>query len=106
MPETEREASKLTQMKRGTLGREITLEEIVDTAFDLKSNTASGSDWILSSDIQVPLETNIPSENWKNVEIINFVHKVIKNVWDEEKVPEGLKEVIIRPFLKNADMDA
>ena len=55
-----------------TLDRPITMEELVDAAFALKSNTASGRDSILSRDIIELLDTRKASEKWKNVEILKF----------------------------------
>ena len=94
-----------SEMQKETLDKQITIEEIVEAAFALKTNTAAGSDSILSSDIQVLLETSIGSEKWKNIEILKFLQKMINKLWDAEKVPEGLKEIVIRPFLKKTDKD-
>ena len=58
----------------------------------------------MSSDIIELLDTSIDSENWKTVEVFEFLHKMIQKFWKEEKVPEKFKEIIIRPFI-NADRD-
>ena len=51
------------------------------------------------------LETDIPSENWKNVEILKFVQRMLQNLWKLEKVSDDFKEIIIKPFLKSTDKD-
>ena len=60
----------------------------------------------MSNDLLELLDTNKDSENWKNVEIIKFIHKMLQNLWETEKVPESFKETILRPFLKNKDKDS
>ena len=47
--------------------------------------------------------TTIASENWTNVEIIKYLHRMFQRLWDEEKVPKEIKEIIIRPFLKSPE---
>ena len=47
---------------------------MVDVIFSLKTNTAAGKDSILSRDINELLETSKVSENWKNVETLEFMH--------------------------------
>ena len=77
----------------------------MDAAFALKSNKAAGSDSILNNDILQLLDTRRSGENWKNVEILTFLHKMMRHLWTEEKVPEKFKEIVLRPFIKDADKD-
>ena len=100
------ESTIKTQENEGILDKEFTIEEVVEALFALKSETAAGSDSILSRDLILLLETHIASENWKNVEIIKFLHLMLQSLWDGEKVPEDFKEIIIRPFLKSTDKDS
>ena len=95
--------SKLSTEQNEELDRGITITEVVEAIFTLRSNTAAGNDSILSSDMLQLLDTSIPSENWKNVEILRYLHKMIVNMWEAEKVPKHFKETVIRPFLKNTD---
>ena len=94
-----------SKKKAEELDREFTREEMVDALFALKSKTAAGNDLILNKDLVVLLETHIKAENWKNIEILNFLQRMMQSLWGEEKVPETFKEIILRPFLKSADKD-
>ena len=38
------------------------------------------------------------NESWKTVEVLEFIHKIIQHMWKAEKVPEKLKEIVIKPF--------
>ena len=60
---------------------------------------------MLNDDLLELLDTSKPSENWKNVEILTFLHKMMQKLWETEKVPENFKETTLRPFLKNEDKD-
>ena len=95
--------SKLSKEQEESLDKEISIKEVVEAAFTLKHDTAAGKDSILSSDIIELLDTSIQRENWKNVEILKFLHKMLQNMWKEEKVHRSFKETVLRPFLKNAD---
>ena len=39
------------------------------------------------------------------MEILTFLHKMMQHLWTEEKVPEKFKEIVLRPFIKDADKD-
>ena len=82
------------------------MEEILDAAFALKSNTAAGCDYILSRDIIELLDTSKESEKWKSVELLKFLHKMMQRLWKVEKVPKKFKQILIRPFIKDADKDS
>ena len=104
------EADKLTKTtldraQADMLDKEITMEEIVDAIFTLKTDTAAGRDSILSKDLLELMNTNIQSEHENNREVMRFIHKLISNLWTTEKVPASFKETMIRPFLKNPEKD-
>ena len=59
----------------------------------------------MSNDILEVMDTSERDEGWKTVEVIEFIHKMMQQWWKAEKVPEKLKEIVIRPFLKNEEKD-
>ena len=102
---TETEVPKISKIQEEALDGEITMIELVDALFSLKSNKAAGKDRMLNDDLIELLDTSKPSEHWKNCEILTFLHKMMKKLWDTERVPENFKETTLRPFLKDADKD-
>ena len=74
--ETEEEKSEKNKKYEEDLDREFTTDEI-DALFALKSDTAAGNDSILSKDLTVILETHIEKKNSKNVEILNFLQRML-----------------------------
>ena len=103
--EIEDELNELNEKQDETLDKDIRIEEIVEAAYALKTNTAAGCDSILSNDILEVMDTSKQDERWKTVEVTIFIHRMMKRWWKAEKVPEKLKEIVIRPFLKKADKD-
>ena len=101
--ETYHTQSKLSKEQEEALDSDISMEEVVDAAFSLKSGTAAGRDSILSNDIIELLDTHRVDENWKNKEILEFLHKILQRIWKKEKVHTSFKETVLRPFLKNTD---
>ena len=81
------------------------MTELVEALFALKSKKAAGTDSMLNDDLLELLDTSKEEENWKNVEILQFLHKMLKNLWETEKVPEKFKETTLRPFLKGSNKD-
>ena len=102
-PEIDKTESQISKEQEESLDREITINELVDAAFTLKQDTAAGKDSILSSDIIELLDTSKIRENWKNEEILRFLHKMLQSMWEDEKVHMSFKETVLRPFLKNAE---
>ena len=101
--ETDRKQSQLSIDQEGVLNRDISISEVVEAAFSLKANTAAGRDHIMSNDIIELLYTHIEDENWKNAEILKFIHNMLQNMWETEKVHSSFKETVLRPFLKDPD---
>ena len=101
--ETNKSSSKLTKEQEVALDAEITMNEVVDAVFSLRTNTAAGRDSILTKDLQELLDTSKQKENWKNVEMLRFLQKMLQNMWNEEKVPPNFKETVLRPFLKDTE---
>ena len=73
--EWEDEQPKERNEQEAEIDREITIEEVVEAAFALKSNKAAGCDTILSNDIIELLCTNKKSENWQTEKILEFLHR-------------------------------
>ena len=94
---------KLTKEQEEALDEEIAIKEVVEAAFSLKSGSAAGRDSILSNDIIELLDTHRLDENWKNAEILKFLHKMFQRIWKTEKVHKSFKETVLRPFLKDTD---
>ena len=92
---------KPTKEQEEILDREISMNEVVDALFSLKTNTTAGKDSILARDVQQLLDTSIQTENWKNVELLKFLHITLQSMWKTEKVKPSFKETVIRPFLKD-----
>ena len=103
--EIEDELKTSKEMQEDTIDKDITFKELVEAVYALKTNTAAGSDSILSNDIVELLRISNENESWKTVEVLEFIHKMIQHMWKAEKVPEKLKEIVIRPFLKNEEKD-
>ena len=103
--EIEDELKTSKEMQEDTIDKDITFKELVEAVYALKTNTAAGSDSILSNDIVELLRISNENESWKTVEVLEFIHKIIQHMWKAEKVPEKLKEIVIKPFLKKPDKD-
>ena len=58
----------------------------------------------MSRDILELLDTSIPNENWKNVEMLRFLKNMLQNMWEAEKVQACFKETVLRAFLKDTEM--
>ena len=95
--------SKLNTDQEKALNKKITMTEVVDALFSLRTNTTAGKDSILTRDLQELLDTSKQTENWKNVEMLRFIHKMLQNMWEAEKVPPSFKETVLRPFLKDPE---
>ena len=95
----------ITRKQEEALDGEIKMTELVDALFALKSRKAAGTDSMLNDDLLELLDTSKEEENWKNREILQFLYKMIKNLWKTETVSEKFKETTLRPFLKGSDKD-
>ena len=91
----------LDQQQR--LDVQITLEQIVNAIVTLNNFTARGSDSIIARDLTELMDISEESKYWKNREIMQFPLRIMKNIWQDEKVLEQFKEAVIRPVLKVAD---
>ena len=83
--EIEEEQSKIKKEEEGNLDKDIKMEELVDAAFALKSNTAAGCDYILSRDIIELLDT---SKESKKMEICGATEI---STQDDAKIMESRK---------------
>ena len=72
---------KLNTDQEEALNKKITMTEVVDALFSLRTNTTAGKDSILTRDVQELLDTSKQTENWKNVEMLRFLHKMLQNMW-------------------------
>ena len=95
----------LNQEQKTELEKDIEMAEIVDAIFSLKNFTTAGSDSMLSRDLTILMDTSDESEFSKNREILEFIHKMMMNMWRTEKIPKKLKESVLRPFLKGDGND-
>ena len=102
---SDRAQPEITKIQEEALDGEIKMTELVDALFALKSKKAAGTDSMLNDDLLELLDTSKEEENWKNVEILQFLHKMLKNLRETEKVSEKFKETTLRPFLKGSDKD-
>jgi hypothetical protein len=101
--ETDLKQSKLAREQDDALNKDISINEVVTAAFSFKSDTAAGRDSILTNDIIELLDTQRQGENWKNVEILKFLHNMLQNMWESEEVHTSFKETVLRPFLKDTE---
>ena len=101
--QTDQNQRKLTREQEQALDKDISISEVVDAAFSFRSDTAAGRDSILSNEIIELLDTQRQKENWKNAEILRFLHNMLQNMWKTEKVHTSFKETVLRPFLKDTD---
>ena len=44
-------------------------------------------------------------EVFESTDLLKYVHKVISSFWEQETVPCNLKEVLLRPFIKDNTKD-
>ena len=79
------------------------MSEVVNALFSLRTNATAGTASILARDINELLDTSKETENWKNVEMLRFVHKMLQNTWEAEKVLPSYKEIVQRPFLTDPE---
>ena len=68
--EIEDELKTSKEMQEDTIDKDITFEELVEAVYALKTNTAAGSDSILSNDIVELLRISNENESWKTVEVL------------------------------------
>ena len=82
----------------------ITYEEMKISIKSLKNNKAPGSDFITNEDFKKWLTSDDP-EILGNEAILKSIFKVICTFWDKENIPPKLKQVILRPFIKDTNED-
>ena len=85
-------------VKDEKLDAPIKYEEFKNSIKSLKNNKAPGSDFITTEDFKNLLTSDDPEILGKEV-ILNSLFKGITNLWNDEKMPSKLKEVILRPFI-------
>ena len=103
--ESDEQQQHMNTSESNKLNKDITMEEVVNAIFTLKANTAAGKDSILSRDFIELMNTELVSEYENTREIMKFLHQTLSTLWKKKKVPSGLKESVIRPFLKNIEKD-
>ena len=100
--------TKLGPKNLELLNEDITLHEIIHAINSLKDYSTPGDDMILSRDFTVLLHmepgktTEDYPESWT---ILHFLWRVISNFWTNGRVPQQVKQTVIRPFLKAEDKD-
>ena len=97
----------LSASDTSNLNRDISWNELILAVNTLGDYSSPGADQILNRDLTVLLHED---ENGKadkdGVQILNCILMTLKKLWREEKVPAGLKQSIIQPFLKEEKKDA
>ena len=88
------------------IDRPITYAEFVSVLPKLKNNKAPGSDFITNEDFKILLQPSDDEDiSRNNALFLKNIFDILKTFWVKEKVPCQLKNVILRPFLKNSDKD-
>ena len=85
----------------------ITFDEFKTAIQSLKNNKAPGNDFITNEDIKQFLlqeSEDLDSFEFSDV-VLNILFNLMAGFWEYERIPSGLKKVILRPFLKNKDKD-
>ena len=85
----------------------ITFDEFKTAIQSLKNNKAPGNDFITNEDIKQFLlqeSEDLDSFEFSDV-VLNILFNLMVGFWEYERIPSGLKKVILRPFLKNKDKD-
>ena len=79
-------------------------EEFISVCKSLKNNKAPGSDFLTNEDFKNLLSLDDP-EILGSTDILKKVFEVISSFWGLERVPLKVKEVILRPFIKDSTKD-
>ena len=74
------------------------VDEVVQAINTFKDYRSPGADMIINRDLTILLRP--AQDNTYRRDIVKYIHKILIQFWANEKVPEKLKESIIRPFLK------
>ena len=85
----------------------ITFDEFKTAIQSLKHNKAPGNDFITNEDIkQFLLQESEDLDSFEFSDaVLNILFNLMVGFWEYERIPSGLKKVILRPFLKNKDND-
>ena len=98
----------LTDTQIGNLNVDICVAEIIHAINSLKDYSTPGEDNLLGRGFTILLHLEPGQKSDDNVEgwtIINFISKVISDFWQKGRIPQELKETILRPILKSGDKD-
>ena len=88
------------------LDRPFTYVEFVSVLPGLKNNKAPGSDFITNEDFKILLQASDDQDiSSKSALFLKTVFDILNSFWVKEKVPCQLKNIILRPFLKDSDKD-
>jgi hypothetical protein len=71
---------------------EITVEVVEKAIRNLKNNKAAGTDWIHSELIK-----------YRRYKLLNRIYELIRQIWEEERIPAEWKETIIVPIHQRED---
>jgi hypothetical protein len=73
---------------------ELTIEDVKEAIRNLKNNKAAGTDGIHPELIK-----------YRRNKLLNRMYELVRQIWEEESIPEVWKETIIVPIHKTGDRD-
>jgi len=73
---------------------ELTIEDVKEAIRNLKNNKAAGTDGIHPELIK-----------YRRNKLLNRMYDLVRQMWEEERIPEEWKETIIVPLHKRGDRD-
>jgi len=73
---------------------ELTIEDVKKAIRNLKNNKAAGTDGIYPELIK-----------YRGDKLLNRMYELVRQIWEEERIPEEWKETIIVPVYKRGDRD-
>jgi len=73
---------------------ELTIKDVIKAIRNLKNNKTAGTGRI-----------NPELIKYGGNKLLNRMHELVRQIWDEERTPEECKEIIIVPIHKRGDRD-
>ena len=97
----------LTKQQISYINREISWAEVVLAVDTLGDYSSPGADNILNRDFTILLHEGTDGKIDKDsLALMEYILKMLQNHWKTEEVPKGMKQSIIKPFLKDTSKDA
>ena len=92
--EEPRELIKKGNKENSEVEVELTIEDVKQSVRNLKSNKAPGADGI-----------HLELMKYRGNKLLNRLYELVRQIWEEERVPEEWKETIIVPIPKRGDRE-